>query len=468
MVKNLSEEIQQGLLLLLIHDPIKYVVIREVMEEKYFIKPYDSLAKLAFKFIDAYNSCPSVHIYELINNEISNEDLKQELVGISDILGSIWEKKQHNADYIMSQLDKFVRRAGWVSTLEESLTYLQKGEIEKIEEIVDKQIKKRVALFDPGSRIDSEFLDYLLTPENKEWEFQFGIPSFDEKELGFLRGELVMLTQPSKTGKTMGLIHMAKTNILKQNKKICHINLEVAHSEIRKRYVQSFFELTKHKMERVIVSLFERDVEDRFVGINRDIFSTGYLSDPEEIEGIRNDKIMGLLHDNLIIRTFPSGSLTVGMLRVYLENLIEREKYYPDIVIVDYPDIMKIEDKRGKDYLNLDQLFIDLRGVAGEYNIGMLVASQTNKEGTKANKSDGTHAAGSYGKIANADVNLSYSQKQREKELGLARLSISEARRIESGLTAIISQSYHLSQYCLDSILMENNYFDVVNSVVDF
>lgn len=467
MAKNLSEDIQQGLLILLIYETEKSTVLRDVLEENYFIKPYDSLARLSFKFIDAYHTAPLSHIYDLIEEEVGNEELKGKLLEIADALTETYQNKLYNIDYIMGQLDKFVRKSGWVVAIEKCLASLQKGEVEMVEDIVSEQMKKRVALFDAGTRIDEEFLNNLLMPENREWEFQFGIPAFDERGLGFLRGEIVLLSQPPKSGKTMGLIHMAKTNILRYGKKVCHVNLEVSHDEIRKRYLQSFFEMTKRQANRLPISLFEIDVDGKLSGMMRDYIEPRYLSDVDSVHSIKKDERMELLYQNLMIKTFPSGSLTVGGLKIYLENLIEREKFVPDIVIVDYPDIMRIENKREKDYLNLDQLIVDLRGIAGEYNVGMLAASQLNKEGKRAGKADGTHLSGSYGKVANADVVLTYSRKQREEELGLARLSISEARRIESGLTAIISQQYALSQYCIDSVLMDSHYFETLNEVVD-
>lgn len=77
-----------------------------------------------------------------------------------------------------------------------------------------------------------------------------------------------------------------------------------------------------------------------------------------------------------------------------------------------------------------------------------------------------THAAEDFSKIGTADCAITYSQTAAERQLGLARLFVSNARTDEDKFTILIAQAYATGQFCLDSLRMMDSYWDQIRAAV--
>lgn len=457
MSKGINEEMTQGLLTLLVYDTERFRIIREVVEPTWFITPYDVLCRIIYKFIDTYNENPASHIVQLVEDTIGNKDLKKDTLDLCSVLTDLWDRGEIRPQFLMDQLDQFIRKSGWRETIEKSLLKIQSGEMDEVEYLVKEQLKKRVLVYDTGSRVDETFLDKLASPDNLDRTIRLGIPTFDGLGIGLLPGELFLGVAGMKKGKTQYLIHLGKTAI-EDNKKVLHISLEMSEDEIKKRYLQSFFGLTSRKVDKTMLSVFDKSEDGDLLSIQRELIIPDYLRDVSTLNMLKSDPILPKIANNLVVKGFSSGTLTISMLRVYLDFLIEREKFFPDLIIVDYADIMRY-DKVYKDMRHdLGQTVIGLRGVAGDYKSVLATASQSNREGLKGKRVEDIHVAEDISKIATADLVVTYSQKPREYELGLARLYISNARRFESLIECCISQNYAIGQFCIDSVRMASDY----------
>jgi len=82
----------------------------------------------------------------------------------------------------------------------------------------------------------------------------------------------------------------------------------------------------------------------------------------------------------LIIKEFPTKKATVNTLMAHLEDLKVHKEVIPDIIIVDYADIMAPIRKYSSKYEELGSIYEDLRGLAVESNVPIITASQTNRE----------------------------------------------------------------------------------------
>jgi hypothetical protein len=171
----------------------------------------------------------------------------------------------------------------------------------------------------------------------------------------------------------------------------------------------------------------------------------------------RIDRWSTRLLDNIIIKEFPSGHLTVLQLRVYLDNLETSEKFVPDLLIVDYPDLLKLDKDNYR--LDLDEAFKELRGLAVSRNIALAAVSQSHRSAAKAKQVGVENVAEAYSKIAHSDVVLTYTQTPAENKLGLARLHVAAGRNDKDKFTVVISQAYNTGQFIVDSSLMKGTYW---------
>jgi len=78
----------------------------------------------------------------------------------------------------------------------------------------------------------------------------------------------------------------------------------------------------------------------------------------------------------LLIKYFPTKSATVQTLSSHL-NQIELQGITPDLVIVDYADILRGIGTEKRHIL--ENIYEDLRGLAGEYEVPIWTASQANR-----------------------------------------------------------------------------------------
>lgn len=145
-------------------------------------------------------------------------------------------------------------------------------------------------------------------------------------------------------------------------------------------------------------------------------------------------------------------------LRAYLDNLERFDKITPDVILIDYPDLMAVDPKNLR--IELGKLIEDIRGIGVERNAATIVVSQGNREAESAKLVTGDMAAEDISKIATADTVITYSQTPEEKRLNLARLFVEKARNEESKMQVLITQAYAIGQFCLDAVRLKSDYWE--------
>ena len=105
----------------------------------------------------------------------------------------------------------------------------------------------------------------------------------------------------------------------------------------------------------------------------------------------------------------------------------------PDVVIVDYADLLRGhgQEKRHE----LEGIYEDLRGLAGEYELPVWTASQANRSALEEDVIDASKVAESYGKVMVADFIISLSRKVQDKLAGTGRWHIIKNRFGPDGIT---------------------------------
>ncbi len=138
-------------------------------------------------------------------------------------------------------------------------------------------------------------------------------------------------------------------------------------------------------------------------------------------------------YGNLIIKYYPTRSASVVTLRNHLEKLKFRG-FIPSIVIIDYADVMK--STKAYDALRHELMLIyeELRQMAGDMNVPIWTASQSNRAGANADIVGLENMGEAYGKAQVSDFVLGLSRKPEEKAAGVGRLFIAKNR---SGMDGI-------------------------------
>jgi len=184
---------------------------------------------------------------------------------------------------------------------------------------------------------------------------------------------------------THWLVNLAKRAMLRRYR-VCHITLEMSEAEMSQRYMQSLFAIPKRQANMVVKS-FATDNLGRLSRIDQNVVTPQFsLQDPDAAQRIKKkaDKFASRLK-NIVIRQFPTGTLTVQGLAAYLDMLEDVRNFIPDLLILDYGDLMKVNADNLR--IDLGNVFKDLRGLAVERNIALATATQAKEKVNRASVS---------------------------------------------------------------------------------
>ena len=433
--------------------------IRNLIEPEFWSGPYALISRRIYEYIDRFKKAPKDHIADLLADKL---DDKKESSIYEDILISIRDNYENiNPPYVMSQLENFIKRQSLRTIAIDLAKALQKDTDESLEEaekLIKQSTTQTASLFDPGLRLSNKdrVLDFL---DQQASCFPTGIPEFDKRGFGPTRKELWLYIAAAKRGKTWMLIQLAKMAMI-HRLRVVHITLEMSEDRSAQRYLQALFAMSKRN-EKQIVTKFERDSLGRMVGFDeKEIKPKLNMQDPHIRKKLEKkiDQFGASLLDNVVIKQFATGTLSVHQLEAYLDGLESNERFSPDLLIVDYPDLMNVDKDNYR--LSIDEIYKDLRGIAVTRNLALAVVSQGNRSSEKAKNVGSDHVAEAWSKIAHADCIITYNQTVAEQKMGLARLYVAGGRNDEDKITLIISQNYAMGTFVVDSILMSGaNYW---------
>jgi archaellum biogenesis ATPase FlaH len=180
-------------------------------------------------------------------------------------------------------------------------------------------------------------------------------------------------------GKSLFMCHCAAAN-LSIGKNVLYITLEMAEERIA---------------ERIDANLMNVEV-DRLVGLPKESFMT-------KVDRIR-EKTTG----KLIIKEYPTASANVSHFKHLLNELKLKRQFVPDIIYIDYLNICaSARMKMGasvNSYTYIKAIAEELRGLAVEYNLPIVSATQTTRGGYQNTDVELTDTSESFGLPATADL----------------------------------------------------------------
>jgi replicative DNA helicase len=260
-------------------------------------------------------------------------------------------------------------------------------------------------------------------------------------------------------GKTWFLINAAKSG-LQHHHSVLYLTLELAEEKIAKRLLQCLFSLTASEVQEIRIPIFERSGPDGLysAGISVQFANLQRDSVFERRKDLGKKLADMISYPPLLIKEFPTSMLTLSDLSYYLDTLKREEGFEPDILALDYPELMNLDAANLR--LDIGQLWRGLRGLAGSRNLALIAASQGNRDSEEARTVRTTHAAEDWSKVGTADTIYCYSQTPAEYKLGLSRIAVAKARDAADRFTVLNSQAYAIGQFSLDSVIMRASLVD--------
>ncbi len=434
-------------------------LIRGAVDVSLFEFPYDIICEHAFTYIDKYKVAPKDHIHDVLIDYLAKQKkgLRKQVEGKLKDLFDL-SQKGINTQYTIDTLSAFVRQ----QTLKQGITAAAElilsrdGDDETMEEaerILSESMNKSLELFDAGVNMgDSDQLEAFFKSDADRY-LPTGIPELDERRCGPVRGGVHLYIALLKMGKSWWMAHLAKMSLL-NNYKVCHITLELSDMEVYGRYLQTFFAVPKREGD-YDQTWFQFDSDKNLVGFHFESIARHFgMNEEARGELITNIEKWTPMLSKLWIKKLPANDTTLLHIETYLDNLEITKGFIPELLLIDYPDLMEIDVKYYR--LDLGRIYKGLKSMAGKRNIAIGVVTQANKQKGKT-KIDSEGAAEDFSKGMTVDMVMSYNQTDNEYKLNLARIEVLASRADEDKFTVLISQNYKTGQYCIDSHRMRNS-----------
>lgn len=477
-----SRYLQDNMLALLIWDDIACKQIRADIPLHLWDRGVEEVPKAVYPYIDRYKKAPKDHIFNVLEPLLKRTDNKIHDYYRRMILALQGQHASINVNYVLDKLRLFLKQQKLKSAIVEAGSLLQSGAsefdaLEKAESALTTAIRQSADAMDLGLFMGDvpRALKFLRTQEDPTYHITTGIKEIDDRHLGPRRKTMHLFMAPMKRGKSWWAISVGKAALM-AHLRVLHITLELSEEETAQRYLQALYALPKDAGVYAYYKFYRRTDDDGALKLRKlksiDVEFGWGLRDTDKayeqlVRKMNKTKRYEAQLDNLVIREFPTRNLTFNGLEAYFEMLIDRGHFHPDLVIIDYPDIMSLSGYTKDRRLALGELYADLRGHCVKNDYALLVLSQSQRSTLDAKTISEGNVAESIDKVAIADTVFTYQQTPAEKKLGLARMLAAVSRSEQDRLTLLMSQSYATGQFCRSAHVMREYDFEVLDSQID-
>ena len=372
--------------------------IHDILDEKH----YDSdalkwIVKECKSYFDEYRKCITLDVFKVKTQEIQNDVLKLSIVeNLKEVMRHI---ESPDLDFIEDKALDFFKNQTLKSAILQSVEILEtKGDYEQIKVIVDDALRAGTE-----RNIGHEYIEHIEDrySETARETVETGWEVIDELTQGGLGGgELGVIVAPAGVGKTWVLAAIG-ANAMKRGKHIVHYSLELNEAYVGLRYDSIFTGIANQNLK------YHKD----------DVVT--------EMEKLKGD---------LVIKYFPTKTASVNTLSAHLKRIINLGTEV-DMVVVDYADILKDVGGSREVRHALGNIYEDLRGLAGEFDIPIWTASQANRSALDEDVIEATKVSESYQKVMTADFVVSLSRKVEDKIGNTGRFHVIKNRFGPDGLT---------------------------------
>ena len=344
-----------------------------------------------------YKTSPTLEVMKVKIDSMDGmtNDIMQ--VSVVDNLKESWRNREStDLKFVQEQTIEFCKNQVMKNAIMDSVDLIEVGQYDQIKKIVDEAMKA-------GSDRDlgHEYIEGIEERLTKSARDTIGTgwdPVDEVMDGGLGKGELGVVVAPAGIGKTWCLQNIGAAAV-KEGLNVVHYTLELNQNYVGLRYDTVFSGITTASIK--------------------------YYQD--EIK-----KKISQLKGTLLIKYFPTKSATVQTLSSHLKQ-IELQGIDIDLVLVDYADILRGIGTEKRHVL--ENIYEDLRGLAGEVEVPIWTASQANRSSLEEEIIDATKVAEAYSKVMIADFVVSVSRKVEDKIANTSRFHVIKNRFGIDGIT---------------------------------
>jgi len=390
-------------------EKVEFLILRNLLHnEEYlrkvlpFIKPdyfEDTNQKIVFEeivsFVQEYNKLATKEILciEVENRKDITDTSFKEIVHLIDNLEDVTVE----FNWIVDTTEKWCRDRAIYLALMESIHIADGKDEKKNRDSIPSILSDALAVsFD--THVGHDYLeDYEQRYESyhkKEEKTEFDLEYFNKITKGGLPNKTLNIALAGTgVGKSLFMCHVA-ASVLLQGKNVLYITLEMAEERIAERIDANLLNVPIQEISELPKQIFENKVTNL----------------AKKTQG------------TLIIKEYPTASAHSGHFKSLLNELALKKSFRPDIIFIDYLNICASSRYRGNlsvnSYSYIKAIAEELRGLAVEFNVPIVSATQTTRSGYGSSDVELTDTSESFGLPATADLMFALISTEELEGLG--------------------------------------------------
>jgi len=353
-------------------EKVEFLILRNLLHNEDYVRkviPFikseyfeDTNQKIVFEeilsFIEQYNqpATKEVLCIEVEKRKDINDTSFKEIVHLIQNLDDV----PIELDWLIDTTEKWCRDRAIYIALMESIHIADGKDEKKNRDSIPSILSDALAVsFD--THIGHDYLlDYEQRYESyhkKEEKIEFDLEYFNKITKGGLPNKTLNIALAGTgVGKSLFMCHVA-ASVLLQGRNVLYITLEMAEERIA---------------ERIDANLLNVPIQD--IGdLPKQMFESKVTNLAKKTQG------------TLIIKEYPTASAHSGHFKSLLNELALKKSFRPDIIFIDYLNICASSRYKGNlsvnSYSYIKAIAEELRGLAVEFNVPIVSATQTTRSG---------------------------------------------------------------------------------------
>jgi replicative DNA helicase len=390
-------------------ESVEFLILRNLLHNEQYVRkviPFikseyfeDTNQKIVFeeilKFIQEYNqpATKEVLCIEVEKRQDINDTSFREITHLVSCL----EDVPSEFNWLVDTTEKWCRDRAIYLALMESIHIADGKDEKKNRDSIPSILSDALAVsFD--THIGHDYLlDYEQRYESyhrKEEKIEFDLEYFNKITKGGLPNKTLNIALAGTgVGKSLFMCHVA-SSVLLQGRNVLYITLEMAEERIA---------------ERIDANLLNVPIQD-ISELPKQMFENKVTNLAKKTQG------------TLIIKEYPTASAHAGHFKSLLNELSLKKSFRPDIIFIDYLNICSSSRYRGNANINsytfVKAIAEELRGLAVEFNVPIVSATQTTRSGYGSSDVELTDTSESFGLPATADLMFALISTEELESLG--------------------------------------------------
>ena len=394
----------------MINTNIEQLILRNVLTNDQFmrkvlpfVKPdyfqgvYRQMFVTIGKHVAKYNKLPSVESLKIeIDNSTSYSD--EQYAHALEILPSLFESDKTDDKWLEDTTEKWCQDRAIHNAIMEGISIIDGKHSSLTKNALPDLLQKALAVsFD--TNIGHDYIEnveqrYDFYHEQEE-RIPFDLDYFNRITKGGLPNKtLNVALAGTGVGKSLFMCHVA-ANALVQGRNVLYITMEMAEERIAERIDANLLDIPIDQLDHL----------------------------PKHMLVSKVQSIASKTNGKLIVKEYPTGSAHAGHFRALLNELKLKKNFVPEMICIDYLNIcassrMKSMGGSINSYTYIKAIAEELRGLAVEFNVPIISATQTTRTGYSSSDPGLEDTSESFGLPATADLMFALISNDELNSLG--------------------------------------------------